>query len=38
MRLWQQVRNPGDYEYSAAKYYELDDKNFRFLNDLWEVF
>lgn len=33
---WQLVKDPCDYKYSSAKYYELDQKNFSFLKDLWE--
>lgn len=35
---WQLVKDPCDYKYSSAKYYELNEKNFSFLKDLWEVF
>jgi REP element-mobilizing transposase RayT len=35
---WQLVKNPCDYKYSSAMYYELDEKNFSFLKDLWEEF
>jgi putative transposase len=35
---WQQVKQPCDYKYSSAKYYELNENNFSFLKDLWEVF
>jgi len=34
---WQLVKHPCDYKYSSARYYELNEKNFAFLNDLWEV-
>lgn len=34
---WQLVKDPCDYEYSSARYYELNEKNFLFLKDLWEV-
>ncbi len=34
---WNLVTNPYDYKYSSARYYELDEKNFPFLKDLWEV-
>lgn len=34
---WQLVKDPCDYTYSSAKYYELDQKNFSFLKDLWDV-
>jgi REP element-mobilizing transposase RayT len=34
---WQLARHPCDYKYSSAKYYELNEKNFSFLKDLWEV-
>ncbi len=33
---WQLVRNPCDYLYSSARYYERNEKNFDFLKDLWE--
>ena len=35
---WQLVKDPCDYKYSSARYYELDKKNFSFLKDLWEEF
>ena len=35
---WQLVKDPCDYKYSSARYYELNEKNFSFLKDLWEVF
>ena len=35
---WQLVKDPCDYKYSSARYYELDEKNFSFLKDLWEEF
>lgn len=35
---WQLVKNPCDYKYSSARYYELNEKNFPFLNDLWDEF
>lgn len=35
---WQLARYPYDYKYSSARYYELNEKNFAFLRDLWEVF
>ena len=35
---WQLVKDPCDYKYSSARYYELDEKNFPFLKDLWEEF
>ena len=35
---WQLVKDPCDYKYSSARYYELNKKNFSFLKDLWEVF
>jgi putative transposase len=34
---WQLVKDPCDYKYSSARYYEMNDKNFNFLKDLWEV-
>lgn len=34
---WQLVKDPCDYKYSSARYYYLDEKNFSFLKDLWEV-
>jgi hypothetical protein len=34
---WNLVKDPCDYKYSSARYYELDEKNFAFLKDLWEV-
>ena len=33
---WQLVKHPCDYKYSSARYYELNEKNFSFLKDLWE--
>ena len=35
---WRLARHPCDYKYSSARYYELNEKNFPFLKDLWEVF
>ena len=35
---WQLVKHPCDYKYSSARYYELNEKNFSILKDLWEVF
>jgi REP element-mobilizing transposase RayT len=35
---WQLAKDPCEYKYSSAKYYELNEKNFSFLKDLWEVF
>lgn len=35
---WQLVKDPCDYKYSSARYYELDEKNFSFLKDLWDEF
>lgn len=35
---WQLVKDPCDYKYSSAIYYEQDEKNFSFLKDLWEEF
>src|SRR5574338_507989 len=34
---WQLVKDPCDYKFSSASYYELNQKNFSFLKDLWEV-
>jgi REP element-mobilizing transposase RayT len=34
---WLLAKDPCDYKYSSAKYYELNIKNFDFLKDLWEV-
>ncbi|MCH5596831.1 transposase [Niabella ginsengisoli] len=31
---WQLAKDPCDYKYSSAPYYELDKKNFNFLKDL----
>jgi putative transposase len=33
---WNLVKDPCDYKYSSAKYYELNEKNFPFLKDLLE--
>jgi REP element-mobilizing transposase RayT len=33
---WQLVKHPCDYKYSSARYYELNEKDFNFLKDLWE--
>ena len=33
---WQLAKHPCEYKYSSAKYYELNEKNFTFLKDLWE--
>lgn len=35
---WQLAKVPCEYKYSSAKYYELNEKNFSFLKELWEVF
>ncbi len=35
---WSLVKDPCDYKYSSARYYELDEKNFPFHKDLWEIF
>ena len=35
---WQLVKDPCDYNYSSARYYELNEKNFSFLKDLKEEF
>ena len=35
---WQLVKDPCDYKYSSSRYYELDEKNFPFLKDLYEEF
>ncbi len=35
---WQLTKAPCEYKYSSAKYYELNEKNFSFLKELWEVF
>lgn len=32
---WNLVNCPCDYKYSSARYYELNEKNFPFLKDLW---
>ena len=33
---WNLVKDPSDYTYSSATYYERNKKNFSFLRDLWE--
>ena len=33
---WSLVKDPCDYKYSSARYYERNEKNFSFLKDLWE--
>jgi len=33
---WQLAKYPWEYKYSSAKYYELNEKSFTFLKDLWE--
>ena len=35
---WQLAKHPCEYKYSSARYYELNEKDFLFLKDLWEVF
>ena len=35
---WQLAKHPCEYKYSSARYYELYDKKFNFLKDLWELF
>ena len=32
---WNLVKDPCDYKYSSARYYELNEKNFAFLKDLF---
>ena len=34
----QLVKDPGDYKYSSAWYYEINEKKFSFLKDLREEF
>lgn len=34
---WNLVKHPCDYKYSSARYYEMNEKIFPFLKDLWEV-
>jgi putative transposase len=36
LKHWQLAKHPCDYKYSSAKYYELNEKNYSFLKDLWE--
>jgi putative transposase len=33
---WNLVKDPCHYKYSSARYYELNEKNFPFLKDLWD--
>jgi len=33
---WQLLKDPCDYKYSSARYYERNEKNFDFIKDLWE--
>lgn len=33
---WNLAKDPCDYKYSSAVYYELNKKNYPFLKDLWE--
>ena len=33
---WNLVKDPCAYKYSSAKFYELDEKNFSFLKNLWD--
>jgi putative transposase len=35
---WQLVKDPCEYKYSSAKYYEMDEKEFDFLKDMYEQF
>jgi putative transposase len=35
---WQLVKNPCAYKYSSAKYYEMNEKEFDFLKDMYEEF
>ena len=35
---WQLAKDPCEYKYSSARYYELNEKNFAFLKDLREEF
>lgn len=34
---WQLVKDPCDYKYSSARYYERNEKDYPFLKDLWEA-
>ena len=35
---WNLVKDPSDYKYSSASYYEMDEKSFEFLKDLLQEF
>jgi putative transposase len=35
---WRLVKDPCDYKYSSARYYEMNEKNFSFLKDLRDEF
>lgn len=35
---WRLVKDPCEYKYSSAKYYELNEKSFSFLKDLYKEF
>jgi putative transposase len=35
---WQLAKDPCDYKYSSARYYETGEKTFPFLKDLWNEF
>lgn len=35
---WQLVKDPCDYKYSTAKFYEIGVKDFSFIKDLREKF
>ena len=35
---WQLVKDPCDYKYSTARYYEMGEKNYSFIKDLREEF
>ena len=34
---WQLAKDPCEYKYSSARFYELNEKNFSFLKDLFEI-
>jgi len=35
---WQFVTHPCDYKYSTCKYYNLGEKTYTFIKDLWDEF
>ena len=34
---WSLAKDPNDYKYSSARFYNLNERNFSFLKHLWDV-